>query len=70
MLTFTNQSLFGISFGSLQLQDTQKFTRGFVFGTMKSRYWASQTPNLSWEVPFLWQFLVPMSDFYTVIFKT
>ena len=52
MLTFMNQSLFGISFGSLQLEETQKFSREFVFGAMKSRYWASQTPNLSWEVPF------------------
>ena len=70
VLNFMISTFFAKFYYSLELSDVPNITLRFVFGTMKSRYWASQTPNLSWEVLFLRQFLVPMSDFYTVIFKT
>ena len=70
MLNFMNRSIFEISVGSLKLQDATKFTTKIVFGTMKLRYSASTTLNLSWEVAFFMKFSVAMTDFYTVIFKT
>ena len=70
MLNFMNRSIFEISVGSLKLQDATKFTTKIVFGTMKLRYSASTTLNLSWEVAFFMKFSVAMTDLYTVIFKT
>ena len=60
MLNFMNRSIFEISVGSLKLQNAPKFTTKIVFGTMKLRYLASTTLNLSWEVAF---FLVLMTNF-------
>ena len=68
-LNFTIQPIFVKSIGSLKLGKPPKFSTEFEFGVMKSRYWASQTPNLSWEIAFFMQFLVPTSHFYTVVFK-
>ena len=69
-VNFTNQSFFGKSIGSLELWDAQHFSTEFEFCAMNLRKWVSISLNLSWEVQFFMQFLVPMAGFYTVIFQT